>query len=280
MNIIKKLIIKTASFFRIYINYDGFRIETISLIRDICRKDRSSPEEKEESEEKEEPDRKGYVFCLGDSNTFGWNYPYKDSFPAILGQKLNENRRNKIFEVLNLGKGGSKIEDLDMGIINFFQPGKNNASVLNYGLNDALLENIIKNYFDKNKSNINWEELNAGDFAGDAEEFANKYKNILNKLFETNERIIIVGLYRIKKIRTINQLNPTEKYLNLQNDILDLHNRKLMDIAWDTGADFIDLWTILDDAENNTDYLYKDGLHLNKKAFEVIAEKINDILLK
>ena len=86
--------------------------------------------------------------------------------------------------------------------------------------------------------------------------------------------------YRIKKIRTINQLNPTEKYLNLQNDILDLHNRKLMDIAWNTGADFIDLWTILDDVENNTDYLYKDGLHLNKKAFEVIAEKINDILLK
>lgn len=274
MNIVKKLIIKTASFFRIHLNYDGFRIETISLIRDICQSDRSIPEGKEK------PDRKGYIFCLGDSNTFGWNYPYKDSFPAILGQKLNKNRKNKIFEVLNLGKGGSKIEDLDTGIINFFQPGKNNASVLNYGLNDALLRNILKNYFDRNKSKINREELNAGDFEGDAEEFANKYINVLKKLFEINEKIIIIGLYRIKKIRAANQLNQAEKYLNLQNDILDLYNGKLKDIALNTGSDFIDLWTILSDPENNKCYLYKDGLHLSKKAFEIISEKINDILLK
>ncbi len=274
MNIVKKLIIKIACLFKINLNYSGLRLETISLLKDIYQKKDGA------AERKEAPDEEKYILCLGDSNTFGWNHLYKDSFPAMLGKKLNKNRSNEAVKVLNLGKGGSKIEDLDIDLLQFFRSRKNIIMVFNYGLNNVILDNIFKNYFYENKSSINWSGLSVEDFKDYLEKTANKYLKILKEFFEINIKIIVIGLYSVNSTRLGKKRVSAEYYLNLQNDILYFFNRKLKEIALQTGVHFIDLWEILSDTDTNREYLYKDGFHLNKKAYGIIAEKIDDILLK
>jgi len=79
---------------------------------------------------------------------------------------------------MNLEHSG-KIEDANTYLLQYLGSEKNITAVLNYGLNDVLLDNIIKNYFYKNKSNINWSKINAEDFADDLERIANQYLNII-----------------------------------------------------------------------------------------------------
>lgn len=274
MNFIKKSIIRIFKFFKIPVNYSGLRIETLEILKNIIAENEHILKNKEKVENKE------YILCFGDSNTFGWNYLYEDSLPVLLGRKVNESKKRKKAVAINLGKGGATIDDLNLSLLNYLKSEKNITAVLSYGLNDALLNNIIKNYFYKNKSNINWDKLDAEDFKEDFGTFAKKYLKILKKFLNKNIKIIIIGLYKVKNSRIENRWVFDAKYLKLQNDILSSYNKKLKELAADNDIFFIDTWNIFDNYFKDEGYIYKDGFHLNNKAYDIVAEKVKDILLK
>ena len=270
MNIIKKSFIRLISNFKIPINYSGLRLETISLLKYIYSEKEHFPDDGRSFSGEE------YILCFGDSNTFGWNYLYEDSYPFLLEKKIKSNVQ-KAISVINLGKGGAKIEDLTTEFLQYFSIKDKITAVFNYGLNNIILDNIAKNYFDKNKSIVNWDEINKEYFADCSERFLAEYSDALKKFLGKNVKIIIIGLYKVGSTKVGKRWVSGKEYLRAQNDILNSFNSKISKIALDMGADFIDLWDIFNKYDEEY-YLNEDKFHLNRRAYLIIVEKINDIL--
>jgi len=273
MDIVKKVIFKTGSFFRIPLNYKGLRVETTVSLKNIYG---TAVGNKIETVGET---KKRYVFCLGDSNTFGWNYMFKDSYPKILENILNNSGVNDV-GIINLGKGGSKIEDLDVDIDEYIKLPNILAMILGYGLNDLILETIYKNYFRKNGSNNYDKNYDIDKLKFEIIDLKEKYNKIIKKILMRDIKVIILGLYKVKKTKIFNKWVSGEKSVGFQNRLLDCFNDDIKSIAINNNTDFIDVWDILETDFSNEDYLQKDGFHLNKMGFETIAEKVNSLLLK
>jgi len=269
---IKKIIFKIISFFKIPLNYKGLRIETTSSLKKIYGTDKRNKTKIISKANKR------YILCLGDSNTFGWNYLFKDSYPEILKNNLKSTELSDI-DVLNFGKGGTGIEDLYINIRKYMKIPGIFAIILNYGLNDVFLDKIYKNYLGKNKSNNYYNSYNIAELKFKISNLKEKYSEVIKEISMSHIKVIIIGLYKIKKTRIFNKWVSDKKNIEFQNQLLDYLNDAIKNTALNNNADFIDIWNIFDTDFSNSDYLQKDGFHLNKKGFELIAERISNFLL-
>lgn len=270
ISMLKRLIIKSASIFRIPLNYSGLRIETLDLIKKLDKEKRDAQGILKK--------QKKYILFFGDSNIFGWNYMYEDSIPAILDKNLKTNNLKKDFIVLNYGVGGAGISDLNISFLKFFGIESDLTVVLNYGLNDGLLSNILKNYLAENKSVNNWQVFYKEKIKDEYEKFSDKYMRILKNISAKNIKVILIGLYRINKTK-FNKKPVTEfDYLQVQNAVLSALNKKIREAADKAGAVFIDLWNIIGNDGVKKNYLQEDGLHLSQKAYKIISSEIEAVL--
>ena len=110
--------------------------------------------------------------------------------------------------------------------------------------------------------------------------FLNKYLDIIRILLKKNIKIILIGLHRTGKTRIIKKWSTENRHLKFQNAVLCSLNKRIKEAAVKTGAGFIDLWNISGSLKIKENYLQRDRLHLNLKAYELISDEIKTILQK
>ncbi|MDD5658449.1 MAG: SGNH/GDSL hydrolase family protein [Actinomycetota bacterium] len=245
-------------------NYPGLRFETIDL-----KKHRQYSENKT-------------IVCLGDSNTFGWNHRYLNSYPALLENSLK--KTSKSFSVINCGVGGNTVIDgfnrLESDVILF----KPDVAIISFGFNDGLLFRIAINKNNKKKLDLAY-KIN-DDYCGtpvSMNEFEFHIKNIIFKLQKNNIKIILMGLYKIKALKSFLSYEGYKKIVDLQNEVYLGYNDMIKNLAFKNDVVFFDLWNKLYNYEKinfekNTDYLQADGFHLNTKGYEVVVKGLSKMV--
>jgi lysophospholipase L1-like esterase len=259
---IKKSIARILTFFDLYINYPGLRFET-----QIIRK-------------KFEWNTSGIVIvCIGDSNTFGWNNSYRSSYPVLLEEKL-KSEGIKV-RVINCGIGGDTISDctrrLEKDVL-FFKPG---AVIINFGFNDAMLLKIKRNNKNKKKSNLLY--LLNDDYykiRTDLKKFRHLFEKIVKELQENHIKVILTGLYEVKKIKTGMFYKEKKELAELQNKIFREYDNCIKDIALKNNTVFFDLWNNLNNYEKIENCLQDDGFHLDYEGYKLIAGYLSGVIVK
>lgn len=245
-------------------NYPGLRFETIDL-----KKHRQYSEDKT-------------IVCFGDSNTFGWNNRYLDSYPALLENSLK--KTSKSFHVINCGVGGNTVIDgfnrLESDVILF----KPDVAIISFGFNDGLLFRIDINKNNKKKLDLAY-KIN-DDYYGtpvSMNEFEFHVENIIFKLQKNSIKIILMGLYKIKTLKSFLSYEGYKKIVDLQNEVYLGYNDMIKNLAFKNNVVFFDLWNKLYnyekiDFEKNTDYFQADGFHLNTKGYEVVVNGLSKMI--
>jgi lysophospholipase L1-like esterase len=284
---IKRIIAKIFSKFNVYFNYPGLRFETIDFLkkfkRNIVKANNSlfsnNSSLNNNLNNKLSREKNNIIICLGDSNTFGWNYKYEFSYPFLLERNLLN--RNKNIKVLNFGIGGYTVKDGYEYFKENILKIKPKIVIINYGLNDGRISNINKNQIKKNKSNY---------FVAKNSFFLNKSVNLDIKLFEAyflklqkilveNEILaIFTGIYKIKRIKIGRCWLDSKELIDFQNDIYKNYDDKVNEIALKNDVVFFDLWNILRNYKKIDEYLHEDGFHLNKIGFKIFADNLTSIL--
>ena len=267
LNYLKRIIVKILNKFNFNLNYPGIRFETIALKKELKENKKTSLP---------------LIVCLGDSNTFGWNYNYKISYPQILERKLEI--FNKNIKVINCGVGGDTIIDginrLESDVL-FFKP---KVVIISFGFNDAMLLKVDKKCINDNKNKINklYYKINKNFYYtrinnNDYEFYLNKLINIIknNCIFD----IILISLYKINKIKIKNLYLDNVNLVNFQNELYEKYNNIIEIVAKNNNVMFCNLW---DKIQNNKikNILQNDGFHLNNKGFELLADEIYKIIIK
>jgi len=241
------------------INYKGLRSDTVALKKNSDYSDSK------------------VVVCLGDSNTFGWNYKYSFSYPVLLENKLKKTCEK--VKVINCGIGGDTAIDgfkrIESDVL-FFKPV---IVILNFGFNDGKLSKADKRNDVGKKSDSGY--MIDGDcyssFAS-MEEFKYHMENIVLKLQKNHIKIVLISLYEIKNIRSLAGSGEFKKMIDLQNMVYSHYNDIIKNLALKNNIEFLDLWNKLYNCEKIKNYLQIDGFHLNKEGYEMAAEDLRRII--
>ena len=143
----------------------------------------------------------------------------------------------------------------------------------------GLLGSMNERIFDLQPSkifiNIGTNDINEPDFTeGDLLENYNRVlKQIIQKLPET--KIYILSYYPVNS--NIESQIPEEvskaMFVRRTNSVINLLNRRLENLANELHCTYIDVHSILIDAEGNLDQKYTvEGIHLKPNAYEVILK--------
>lgn len=259
---LKKIADMILNKFSYPVNYPGLRIETAYIKRNY-------------------PDNQipGSIVCIGDSNTFGWNYRYQFSYPELLEKKLNVCNAN--VKVLNCGIGGNTISDGYERFKNdilFFNP---ETAVINFGLNDGMLIKLNRNNNIKKKSNLLY-ELNNNYYGLKVEpgSFKSYLENMVKKLQDNLIKVILVGLYKINKVKSGIVYSGDKKLVSLQNAVYKQYDNYIKELALKNNVIFFDLWNKLDNYEKIKNCIQNDGFHLKAEGYKLIADNLCSIILK
>jgi lysophospholipase L1-like esterase len=259
---IKTSIAKVLSIFNFYINYPGLRFETRNLKKSYNSSSSGIT-----------------IVCIGDSNTFGWNNRYHNSYPALLEDNL---RSEKIeASVINCGIGGETIKDginrIEKDVL-FFKP---ELAIINFGFNDARLFKIERNNNLKKKSNPIY--LLNGDYyfiKTGMEDFRDTFNKFIKKLQGNSVKVILAGLYKVNKIKKGIFYSSSKELVDLQNDVYGEYDICIKDIASKNNISFLDLWNNLNNYEKIKNCLQIDGVHVGREGYKLIAEKLSGIIIK
>ncbi len=196
------------------------------------------------------------VACIGDSITFGFGLPDRENmcYPKRLQAILDERRPGE-FAVRNFGHNGAAVLERGMALrymaTQEFAEAKAWAAdilIVCLGMNDIPREN----------------------YSSHSSEFAPDYRRLLRALQEKG---------RASRILLAN-LPPFESEMFDDGDqMLSNHwliRGEISAIADADGYAFIDLYKIL---SPHPDYLQADGLHLDSRGAELIAETVAEALL-
>lgn len=265
--LLKRLIAKIFSRFNIYFNYHGLRFETINIKKRYIYKKENS-----------------LILCFGDSNTFGWNYEYQMSYPQILENNLNfhiSNCNATNIKVINCGIGGATIIDGYNCYENYIHLFNPKTIIINFGFNDGLLTKLKGNNNNKKKSNIiykvdnNYYSLKVKD-----EIFIFYLEKIIKNLKNNFINVILIGLYKINKIKIDKVYSNDKKLIDLQNIIYKEYDNLIKGFAIKNNIVFFDLWNNLNNYEKIKNYFQDDDFHLNINGYKLLSDSLNEIILE
>jgi len=238
-------------------NYHGLRIETKDLNLE------------------ELADSYPRIVCFGDSVTFGWNVDYKNSYPSLLEELLEEDYAK--VKVINSGIGGNTVLDAYDRVENDIIGYNPHLVVINFGLNDGRIKEITG---DDENINGGEEPVYDGDKEDlpvpnvDPETFNRYYNLIIDKIKSADIKIILMGLNYIFILSSgENNIDAEE-----QIEIYKNYNDEVRKIAVNSHIDFIDLWDIFESNDKTNDYLQGDGIHPNEEGFKLIANIIYEVI--
>ena len=259
---IKILIAKLLAYFNFYVNYPGLRFETINIKKNFIDTGASDK----------------IIICIGDSNTFGWNHIYRHSYPVLLENNLKS--QTVEVKVINCGIGGDTVSDgmrrLRRDVL-FFKP---DFTIINLGTNDARLFKIKRNNKTKIKSNSVY-LLNKYCYSTkeDIENFRKHLEKIIKILQGNNIKVILVGLYRVNKIKTGFFYNGGKELIDAQNKTYWEYNNCIKEAALKNNIMFLDLWNNLNNYEKIKNYLQDDGFHISREGQKFIADNLYGIIV-
>jgi lysophospholipase L1-like esterase len=260
--LIKIFIAKVLNLFNFYVNYPGLRFETIKIKKNYKKTTLGKT-----------------ILCIGDSNTFGWNNRYQQSYPFLLENSLKSQGAEA--KVINCGISGDTISDgikrLEQDVL-FFKP---DFVIINFGPNDARLFKIKRNNKIKIKSNSIY--LLNNDFYSmktNIENFQIIFEKIIRILQESNIKIILTGLYKVNKIKTGIFYKSEKELVTVQNKVFEKYNNCIKDVALNSNVLFFDLWNNLNNCEKIKNCLQDDGFHIGTEGYKLIAENLSGTIGK
>ena len=260
--LLKRFIAKVLEFFNFYINYPGLRFETLKIKNSYSKTDSCKT-----------------VLCLGDSNTFGWNNKYQFSYPFLLESNLKS--RGIEAKIINCGIGGETISDALKRIerdINFFKP---DYTIINFGINDAMLFKIKRNNKIKIKSNSVYLINNYRYIVKtEIENFRSLIEKTIKILQGSSIIIILAGLYKVNKIKDGSFYNGEKELLDVQNRVFEEYNSCIKGESLKNGALFLDLWNNINNCEKIKNCLQDDGFHIGIEGHKIIADKLSGAIVK
>ena len=219
------------------------------------------------------------ILMLGDSMTFGWGA--EKPFSDVISNTL------KGYDVINAGIGNT---NTIMQIENFFLNFKNlynyDVIILNFFINDleqikikkpnllkkyslfyTFLENTLKNFFIKNKLQVNWVEF---------------YKNTFK-----DEKFLDLTFSKINELKIYCLNNNIKFYIHNIPELRDLKNYQFKEetniirsFAKINNINFLDSKTILSKENEKSLWVSVSDSHANDKAHKLIAEYLIAEIIK
>jgi lysophospholipase L1-like esterase len=235
-------------------NYQGLRIETKNL--DLEELADSYPR----------------IVCFGDSVTFGWNVDYKDSYPNLLEELLEEDYAK--VKVINSGIGGNTILDAYDRVENDVIGYNPHLVVINFGLNDGRIQekNEYENGAEEPAYNGDKEDSLVPNI--DLETFNKYYSLIVDKIESADIKIILMGMNFVLALSSAENNIDAEEQIEIYKN----YNDEVRKISVNNHIDFIDLWDIFKANDKECDYLQGDGIHPNEEGFKLIANIVYEVI--
>ena len=196
-------------------------------------------------------DKKKKIVFFGDSITQA--AVKKGGFIDLMQTMLQQKGIDQNFELIGAGIGGNKIYDLYLRIENDVLVKKPDVVVVYIGVNDV------------------WHKASSGT-GTDFDKFGKFYDAVVKKIQATGAKVIIV---------TPAAIGEKNDYSNPQDGDLNAYSSWMRKYAKTNGHGLVDLRTIFHEYSlaNNPDnwfsrILTTDGVHLNAKGNELVAEEM------
>ena len=237
-------------------NYQGLRIETKDL--DL----------------EELADSYPGIVCFGDSVTFGWNIDYKNSYPCLLAELLEEDYAK--VKVINSGIGGNTILDAYNRVENDVIGYNPHLVVINFGLNDGRIQekNEYENENEAEEPVYDGDKENLPVHNVDLETFSKYYSLIVDKIKSADIKIILMGMNPVLVLSSAENNIGAEEQIEIYKN----YNDEVRKISVNNHIDFIDLWSIFEANDKTNDYLQGDGIHPDEEGFRLIADNVYKVI--
>lgn len=203
------------------------------------------------------PQQKQRIVFFGDSITQAGVKP--GGYITVLGDLLKQKGIQDQYELLGAGIGGNKVYDLYLRVEDDVLAKAPNTVVIWVGVNDV------------------WHKKTSGT-GTDADKFEKFYNALIKKLQAKNIKVLICTPAAIgERTDFSNELDgDLNKYANIIRGIAQKNNVPLIDLR----KAFLD-YNLANNAENkDRNVLTTDGVHLNEKGNQFVAEQMLKALVK
>ena len=197
------------------------------------------------------PQKKQRIVFFGDSITQAGAKP--SGYIMVLGDMYKQNGVQDQYELIGAGIGGNKVYDLYLRMEDDVMAKDPNTVVIWVGVNDV------------------WHKKTSGT-GTDADKFEKFYNAIIKKLQAKNIKVLICTPNAIgEKTDFSNELDgDLNKYSNIIRQIAQKNNVALIDLR----KAFLD-YILANNPENkDKNILTTDGVHLNEKGNQLVAEQM------
>jgi lysophospholipase L1-like esterase len=203
------------------------------------------------------PQKKERIVFFGDSITQAGANP--GGYILVLGDMLKQKGVQDQYELMGAGIGGNKVYDLYLRMEDDVLAKNPNTVVIWVGVNDV------------------WHKKTSGT-GTDADKFEKFYNALIKKLQAKNIKVLICTPAAIgEKTDFSNELDgDLNKYANIIRGIAQKNNVQLIDLR----KAFLD-YNLANNPENkDKGILTSDGVHLNPKGNQFVAEQMAKALIK
>lgn len=197
------------------------------------------------------PQKKQRIVFFGDSITQAGVKP--GGYITVLGDMYKQKGVQDQYELIGAGIGGNKVYDLYLRMEDDVLAKDPNTAVIWVGVNDV------------------WHKKTSGT-GTDADKFVKFYDAIIKKLQAKNIKVLICTPAAIgEKTDFSNELDgDLNKYANIIRQIAQKNNVALIDLR----KAFLD-YNLANNPENkDKNILTTDGVHLNEKGNQLVAEEM------
>ena len=201
--------------------------------------------------------QKERIIFFGDSITQAAVQPI--GFITLIGSKLTQDGKADKYELIGAGISGNKVYDLYLRLEDDVLAKNPNTVVIYIGANDV------------------WHKTTGGT-GTDADKFERFYTAIINKLKAKNIKIVLCTPATIgeKTDNTNLQDGDMNRYSNIVRDLAQKNDLPLIDLR----KVFLDYDRVNNKENKDRGILTRDGVHLNEKGNQLVAEELLKVLVK
>ncbi|MBC7851281.1 MAG: G-D-S-L family lipolytic protein [Chitinophagaceae bacterium] len=203
------------------------------------------------------PQEKQHIIFFGDSITQAGVQP--DGYITVLNKMIADKGASARYQLTGAGIGGNKIYDLYLRVEDDVLSKNPTTVVIWVGVNDV------------------WHKQTFGT-GTDPDKFEKFYNALIKKFQSKNIRVLLCTPGAIgEKTDFSNELDgDLNKYSNIIRTIAKNNNCPVIDLR----KAFLD-YNVKNNQDNKSkDILTSDGVYLNKKGNEFVAEKMSEVLIK